>query len=327
MSNFGRVVALVAACTMAPPVFAQAPVPGDSPQIQQAESLFMQGRQELERNNFAVACQRFRESIAVRPSISAQLNLGLCHGSMGKLGTALRDYRRAREMAVAASDKERAQAAAEAAVALETRVARVTLSVARPMFPLELWIDGERVAVQDDIPIDSGEHTIELRGPGSRPWSTRVTASDGARINVVVPALDLTVAAPGSTIDRRSDLRPGMRTAGWVAVGLGSAGLLFGAVSGAMAISAKRDADVACANDGDGFADVCSSPDGVSAHQRARSRASISTLGFAVGGSIAVVGVLLHVVARVKPTATRGSLELAPLIGTDRAGAHIAAVF
>jgi hypothetical protein len=163
-------------------------------------------------------------------------------------------------------------------------------------------------------------------------WSTHVAAQMGVTAAVAVPALTPIVppavneVAPARPV--ASDWRPGTRTAGYVALGLGGASLAIGAVFGGLALSAKNDMKSLCVTGGDDH--LCTTPDAQRAHQLAESRATASTVGFALGGGMAAVGVLLLVIGRPagdeaadKParSSARGlsapdvSLSIAPTVG------------
>ncbi len=315
------------------------------PAVQRAEELFLDGRKELEQSHFDVACQRFTESMSAHPSIAAQLNLGLCHENAGRFATAQRAYRHAQDMALRANDAERAAAASEAATALVPRVGRVALSFARRPGRVELWIDGKRVdaiELAQPVAIDPGDRVIEVRAAGYRAWSTHAIGVNGTSAAVAVPELtatkgevdprDLTDggdAAPGELSAAakgapHSDWRPGMRTAGFVALGVGGAGIVVGAVFGGLALSAKGDMKDKCAADGDGNDQLCSSDVGQRARQMAESRAGASTLAFALGGSVAALGGLALIMARpAAPAAPATAITIAPTLG----GAMISGTF
>jgi hypothetical protein len=96
----------------------------------------------------------------------------------------------------------------------------------------------------------------------------------------------------------------GKRTAGYVVLGVGAAGVAIGAVFGLLALSKKSDADASCQGRFD-----CPR-DGYDANNSAHTDATISTIAFGVGLVAIGVGAYLFLTSRPKATAQSAPLVL-----------------
>ncbi|MGD0677816.1 MAG: hypothetical protein ABSC94_20565 [Polyangiaceae bacterium] len=225
-------------------------------------------------------------------------------------------------------------------------------------------------AVGTALPLDPGRHAIEASAPGTSPWRTTISVPPEATImTVTVPHLMPTPehAAPttksttapepdeasaasaldsssstapdsssstapdssSSTAPDSSSSSPPSPTSGphillWSAVGLATAGLATGSIFGALTFSARDTARSACPNN------VCV-PGGLGDIARARSDATVSTVGFGVGlvaGAVAAY-LLIRGDGNSKPAATTGerSVSLVPSLSPHRAGIDLLARF
>jgi hypothetical protein len=82
-----------------------------------------------------------------------------------------------------------------------------------------------------------------------------------------------------------------VRTAGWVAVGVGVVGVGVGVVSGALALDRKHTVTGDCSG---GFC----GPDGLAAQQDGRTYATVSTISFVAGLALLVGGTVLVLLQR-----------------------------
>jgi hypothetical protein len=102
----------------------------------------------------------------------------------------------------------------------------------------------------------------------------------------------------------------GLRTTGYVVAGVGVAGLLAGTIFGVSAMVQKSDA--ACVDNACDAGSLAS----------ARSSATVSTIGFVVGGALLAGGIALVVLApsRSPSSSSAARLELAPAVAQREAG-------
>lgn len=233
-------VALVVFC----PTFAAA---GDT---STAETLFQEGISAMKREDYKAACDAFGGSNEADPSPGTQINLGLCSERQGKLATAWGWYRTAAGLAEQRGQRARADAARVEAARLEPKLHKLLLSLKTPIDGLLVTRDGAAVpaaSIGREVPVDPGEHVIEVTAKGKRPFSQKllIAATPGVDrfeipaladaeeqpagagappANAGTPSPDY--APPSSSNDGRNQ-----RTVGFV---VGGAGLLALVVAGGL---------------------------------------------------------------------------------------------
>jgi hypothetical protein len=195
-----------------------------------AETLFIEGKQLLERGRYAEACPKLVESYGVDPAVGTLLAVALCHEGEGKLATASKEFARVAAASAAAHRNDRVQVARDHVAAIEPLIPRVTLHVATSGVRL-VW-DGDVVAETDwnrVIPIDPGRHHIEATQLGRIRWSLPIEINAADTKTIEVPDL-------ASETDHSSG------TMRWLFLGSG-AGLVTGsAFFGALALVSRNDA-------------------------------------------------------------------------------------
>ncbi len=196
-----------------------------------ARALYLEGR-------YAEAAAEFDVAFAMMPgSGKLAYNAARCHERAGNLERALERYDDYLRLSPEATD--RAQVEATVAAIRERLVQRL------PELVLTSQPAGARVAVDDDPPlaqptpvtarVSAGEHVVRFELEGHRPVSQPVSVVAGQTNAAHVELLS------SATEPRGRDGPPWIRTAGWVGVGLGVAGLGLAAVYGAQASSAKDE--------------------------------------------------------------------------------------
>jgi hypothetical protein len=158
-----------------------------------------------------------------------------------------------------------------------------------PQPPPALWINGNRVAPDTPLALDPGSHEIVVRS-GQRTSSKRVRLTEG------IGSVTIEIGLPGSSSqperrasERAGEARGGSLVPAWIALSVGVVGLGVGAVSGAIAKDKADDLKTRC----DGVRCLREDADQL---DDARSLATLSTIGFVVGGvGVAAAGVLFVV--------------------------------
>lgn len=156
-------------------------------------------------------------------------------------------------------------------------------------------------------PVDPGAHVLEVRGAGTSATRS-IELREGQVLEVPIRLVDRD-GAPHKR-DRQDPAEPQETpiawAVGWVAVGLGGAGLILGAVTGGLALGKKADLDASCPQK------ICPP----AAHADVDTFETLrlaSTIGFIAGGVLAATGVALVITGAVatddEPAA---SLRLAP---------------
>ena len=138
-----------------------------------AETLFQEGLEAMKRNDYAVACEAFAASNKADPSPGTQINLALCYEKQKKWASAWTWYRSAVGLAQQRNQKERAQLAEEAANRIKPQLHYIVVSVKNPPPNLVVKRDGVEIVTMVagkpvPLPIDPGEHVIEVSGPGTQ---------------------------------------------------------------------------------------------------------------------------------------------------------------
>lgn len=296
-----------------------------------ADSLFNEGKALINKQNdavsWAMACERFAASFAKFPQLGTQIALASCYEKVGKLASAWATFRSAASLA--SKTQDRRQAFAEQRIAdLEGKLARLVIRVSSSTMPgLVVKRDGEVVAsaeLDSALPVDPGEHVIEVSAPGRIPWATRVAiAMKPGVVEVPVPVLDKVAVAVAPVVDHPED--PRMRRASlYLMAGGGVVGLSSLAV-GAIARSRWNDAQKSCENN------VCS-PAGVSKAHSARTAGNIAT-GVGLFGAGALIGgaILYFVSPRGEASAPHAgettALRVLPSVDPTGAGLAISGGF
>jgi hypothetical protein len=284
----------------------------------EAEKLFQEGKKLLGEKRFDEACPKLAESYRIDPATGTLLAAALCYEGQGKTASAWKAYV---EVAVRASRErsaEREQAAHERARELEPRLGRLKLDVdpAASAAGVSVEIDGAPVAKTSfgtAIPVDPGEHAVDARAPGKRPFSSRVRfGSEGGTQTVAIGALaDLAVAPPPP--------RPAppfftpLRVAGLAIGGVGLVGLGAGAGLTARALAKKSESALDCTGN------LCGQA-GFDARNAARAAGNGATAAWVVGGVLAGAGLTLFLVRRPSPPAAAIELSGSPAFAALRLG-------
>lgn len=271
-----------------------------------AEALFLAGRDLMEKKDYAAACPKFAESDRLDPSSGARINLADCEEKLGHVASAWRHWQEAIELIP--SNDPRLPGVNKRKADVEKRVPRLTLkaSVALPADTVVLR-DGVAVglgALEVALPVDPGVHAIIVRLPGHKDWKESVTLKEGERRELQLKLGDEEAAVPPlqpAPVIRETPPSKAPRTAGFVLLGVGGAGLIFGGVMGALAIDRKGALDSLCDP-----VKMCT-PAGADAASAGRAFAITSTIGFIVG-ALAIAGgaVLVLTAPKAKKTMAFG---------------------
>lgn len=118
---------------------------------------------------------------------------------------------------------------------------------------VEVAIDGRKLAVVlvgVDNPVDPGSHEIVARRPNGRTEQRSVSLREGERKEVEIVFTTAPDPAPHRSEPRIVDAKepgvPADRTLAYVVLGGGTAATAFGAVTGVMALSARKDLEREC---------------------------------------------------------------------------------
>jgi hypothetical protein len=293
-------VCLVVSCVLATEL-AVATASADAPdQKAAAQALFEEGRAAVDAGKFAEACPKFAESQRLDPGLGTLLWLADCYENNGQTATAWGAFKEAAAIARLRSDA-RQQVAIERAAALEAHLSRLTILApsGAVLAGLDVRRDGLPVASLlwgEPIPVDPGPHTIDVRAPGKKEWSTVVEIPvEPSTIQVIVPALVAEKTLPPVTVvPWMPTPPPASHTQRWVGIGVGAVGLVALGFGTYASFSAKATYDNATREGHCSLTNVCDQ-EGARDRQRAFDEATASTITF-VAGAIAVAGGIVLVV-------------------------------
>jgi tetratricopeptide (TPR) repeat protein len=210
----------------------------------EAETLFAQGRELLEKGSFAEACPKLARSEQLAPAVGTLLNLAYCYEQLGRMRSAMDSYGEAEVLAKSSGDAKKATFARDRFVAVEKSAIKVVVRVVPPEAPgMEVVRNGQPVPKSDwgqMIPIDPDEIVVSASAPKHESWKTVVMArGPGAIVTVFVPPLGDGTATAASSSGKGAAL--GTRRIGALGAGAGAA-ISLGAGM-ALALGAKSRYD------------------------------------------------------------------------------------
>jgi hypothetical protein len=263
-----------------------------------AQALFEDGLQLMGAKRYAEACPKLEESERLDPALGTRFRLSECEEAIGRLASAWAGFLEVADLAHAARQTDRENVARARAAAIEPKLSRVKVDVAKPDTPgLEVAHDSVMVGKAQwgtPVPIDPGTYAITATAPGKRPWKGSVTVAEGgATASLLVPVLDdAPVDATAFAIPMSVQSVPTAHTtrtakiAGFTLIGVGAAGFIAG---GVMGLVAKGNYDGTGANCS---ATTCDAA-GEATINGARALGNAATGVFIAGAVAAVTGVVL----------------------------------
>ncbi len=187
-SSFAFALAL-GAIAAAPDALAQT-----TPPQAQADALFSEGRDLLEKGRYTEACAKLAKSEELAPAVGTLLNLAYCWEQAGRLKSALDAYSQAEAIASAAGETKRAIFAKERYAAVEPRATKLIVRLTAPEAPgLEVKRNGVVLTKSDldrPTPVDPSDYTITASAPGHGAWrGAIVVKGEGGVVTMIVPPL------------------------------------------------------------------------------------------------------------------------------------------
>jgi hypothetical protein len=280
-----------------------------------AEQLFLEGKQAMERQDYELACARFKASHDVDPATGTLLNLAVCHERQHKNASAWAEYRQV----LAESEgrnPDRAAMARESADRLTSKLSYVTLSISPPATDAVVALDEAKLppaSLGVRIPVDPGPHVLTV----SRSGETVVRHSIVVQETQADQKVTLDVPPPNASASPSPSTPPPARTnegeppatssRPTLAYVVGGAGLLVlagGVTTGAFALSKNGSANHACDGTGadlDGaghcYAGTPTASRAANDKSDARTLAVASDILVPVGAIALAVGVYIFIAA------------------------------
>jgi len=284
-----------------------------------SETLFRDGKRLLDQKDFAHACPKLAESFHLEPATGTLLALAMCHEGDGKVATAWAEYTDAAARARREGRPDREQAALQWAGVLEPNLSTRTISVPDAVAKtsgLEIKRDGVAVGAAawgTAVPVDPGEHLIEVTATGKRTWTKSVairTTALGEKL-AIVPLEDLPAApAPAPEVGNRG--LSALQQTALVFGAVGIVGLGVGSFFGIQAFQKNNESNQGCTGD------QCDT----AARQtrlEARSSGSVSTVAFIGGGAFLIGGAVMYF-AGASGGPRHGAIRAVPSAGRSEVG-------
>lgn len=298
--------------------------PGAAPNAQvsaTAEALFEEGRVLMKAKKYGEACAKLNASLRIDPAIGTMLYLADCYEKNGQTASAWSMFSDAAGAAQQANQGERALKAKLRVQNLAPKLVKLNVTLApedSSVAGIELKRDGIVVGAAlfgTAVPVDPGDHSIEVAAPGKKPWSgvVKVPEKAGSVIAFVVPRLEdlpppppvepppaptVTATAsvappppPTATVAPTATVPPPpppadttVRTVGFFVGGTGLAGAVVAGALGLAAMAKNNEALKYCEGA------FCREQIGVDLTNEAKPLAVGSTVAFIVSGALAATG-------------------------------------
>lgn len=326
--------AAIVAIAVAAPSGPALAAPGADTDEKKAQELFVEGMRLLNKKRYAEACEKLAESQKLDPGMGTQFRLAECYEKLGRLASAYDQFVAVADAAKEAQKLDRETVARKRAAALEPRVAKLTIEIPKAVAELpglEVTRDGAPVGKElwgTPIPVDPGDHIVNVRAPGKKPWEGKVWAEGSSKLLVSVAALeDIAKPAPPKPKPRSMIPAIALGAAGGVGVILGVTfvGLRASKASEAQELHDQiQSKSGTCVGGGAGpFVDDCAAL--ASATSTGDTFGTVSLVSFIVGGA-ALAGMATYLLLpeeRPAPAPAPVSsvrVRFSPVVGEGKGG-------
>ena len=172
------------------------PARADRAQELAAQALYDKGLELMKAGKPASACPLLSESQRLDPAAGTQYRLAECFEKTGRPEAAWRLYTEVAEASKKAGRKDREAQARERAEVVRKLLPNLTITVPPEVAKAEGLVverDGKAVPPEEwnrEVPVEPGEHTVEVRATGKKAWRGTTKARAGAVDEVRVPVLE-----------------------------------------------------------------------------------------------------------------------------------------
>lgn len=148
-----------------------------------AEQMFQDGLAAMKKNDFPTACEAFKNSNKADPSPGTQINLAVCYEKQKLWASAWTWYRSAAGLAEQRQQAARQKTAEDSANRIKPSVHYIVIAVKDAPADMVVKRDGAEVIVtlsgkEVPLPIDPGDHTIDITSTKTKPYTKKVTMQD-----------------------------------------------------------------------------------------------------------------------------------------------------
>lgn len=307
-----------------------------------ADAQFDYGLAEMQAGRYETGCPALADSYRLDPKPGSLFTLAECEARWGKVSAALTHYEAYLDLFSRMTpdqmsrQKGREKVAAQKRDELRGRVATLTLFLSRAA-PSGTIIKRDGVplgpaALGAGVPVEPGDHVIEVSVPGrpSKIERVQLVPGESRRVVLDVPEAEREPASEGPPAPRAvaDESRPppqsdatsrtdsndassstssnrgqGYRIGALVAGGVGAVSIGIGTVFGVMTLGHKRTIDEHCR-------DLVCDAEGKRAADDAQSTGTVATAGFIIGGVGAATALVFTLLT---PRTTGRAVHLRPL--------------
>lgn len=268
---------------------------------------FDEGRELVRQGRYGEARRKFEESLAIRQTPGALLNIGDCEEKLGRYASAAAAFQRARALAEELAQAERVEEAASREDRLRPLISTLTVHVVG-LASSRITVDGVDEHADTALPVDGGEHVVRVTGP-CQLFETTVEVAitrDTQRVEVTAEGMSpdprcAREVGPVVRVASPPEVRPGpWRTLAMVGAGAGLVALGVGAGFGIDAMNKKDDLDGRCTAYPLGCP-LAQQPVIDELASDARRSAAFSTVGLVAGGALLVGAVVTYLLSGPTP--------------------------
>jgi hypothetical protein len=289
-----------------------------------ARNLAMEGQKALDADDYETAVDRFKRAEALFHAPTLLLGLARSYVGLRKYVEAMETYNTIiREKIHADASDAFKQAATDAereVEGLDQKIGWVTINVTGADGPT-VTVDGESVSNASlgvKRAVNPGDHVVKAGAEGFETSEESFSISAGGAEDVTLELKpgegELPVDGGGGEAGEASGSSDTLQLVGFVALGVGAAGLIVGGVTGGLAMGKHGDLEDNCPNN------QCPADqqDNLDSFE---TMGTVSTIGFIAGGVLAAVGIALVLVTTLG--GDEGDEEAAATLSTELGLGHV----
>jgi hypothetical protein len=259
---------------------------------------FDEGRALMRSGLFAEAAQKFEESLAIKVTSGALLNLADCYEKLGRYASAIATFHRSQALSDAAGDPGRAQEARNRSMLLDPFVSSISVRVSPNIAGTAVTVDKTSIATDTVFLVDGGSHVVIVSAPCYNTVESRVTVGlrgDAKQIEAKLVRSEMATCNRPKPTESKKDGETFWSTRNTVTIAAGAAGVVGLAIGTAFGLSAsgnKSDLQAACTDYPRGCPPSRREElDGIASD--ADTQATVSTIGF-VAGALLLAGAAVY---------------------------------
>jgi hypothetical protein len=285
----------------------------------QARASFKAAVEKFDAGDYEAADALFREAYGLNPSWKLLYNIGQCEAALKRHGEALEAFEQYLSQGGDEVEVERREEVLAEVKRLREMSGSIEIAAPDGALVFVGGVERGRAPLPGRVRVAAGvDHAvrIDLDGAVLLERAVRVGGEENLLLdaNPRAPEPEPAAVAPEDGTAARNRK---IRTAGWVAVGVGAAALVGGAITGGLALKADNSIQDACPGG------VCL-PGKRGEIDRRDALALTTDILIGAGAAIAVTGAVLLIVFREKESGDDAAVAISPVIGADGVGATAA---